>query len=73
MIPSDASRSKKSSESPEVRCILCERRMLVPSERTIEQDDSDLICLSCRALSPEERRVLRTQAMTRILRRATNP
>lgn len=73
MVPSDASLPKGSSESTEVRCILCERRMTVPSMRTVDQHDSERICLSCRALSPEERRVLRTQAMLRMLKREVDP
>lgn len=46
------------------RCILCER--LMPPTDELEPD---LICPQCGALGEEERRVLREQAMVRLLRR----
>jgi hypothetical protein len=54
----------------EARCLLCDQPMPATGAPTaaIASPPGD-ICPACAALSPEERRVLRDEAMTRMLRR----
>ena len=50
-----------------LRCILCEKLLPVPTAAADEQEPA-AICVRCWALTPDERRLLRDRAMTRILR-----
>ena len=55
-------------------CLLCYRRLPTPtvSSAVPLQEDPDAICPVCLALSPEDRRALREQAMVRLMRRASD-
>lgn len=50
----------------EPRCILCDRLMFF-SDGAFRQEETDMICSDCKVLSKEERKELRSQAMTRLL------
>lgn len=54
---------------PRLRCILCESLLPTSVATASSEPMPDSICLRCWALTPDERRVLRDQAMARVLRR----
>jgi hypothetical protein len=51
-----------------LRCILCESLLPVRPATAVEQLP-DPVCLRCWELTPDERRLLRDRAMTRVLRK----
>ena len=53
----------------ENRCLLCDQPMASAGTVTAGASQPGDVCPTCAALSPDERRVLRDQAMTRMLRR----
>jgi hypothetical protein len=55
----------------EVRCLLCDQPMPSKGTTTAGASQPGDMCPDCAALSPDERRVLRDQAMTRMLRRSS--
>lgn len=53
---------------PRLRCILCESLLPPPVPTAAIERMPDPICLKCRALAPDERRVLRDRARVRFWR-----
>lgn len=56
----------------DVRCILCEALVESVETAVLQPEGPDVVCVHCRALAPEERRMLREQAMVRMLREETS-
>ena len=52
----------------DTRCILCDRTL---TEAGLSDESNTTICLTCLALPLAERRKLRDEAMTRLMREAT--
>jgi hypothetical protein len=53
----------------ENRCLLCDEPMASTGTATVAASQPGDMCATCAALTPDERRVLRDEAMTRMLRR----
>ena len=62
------------AEDMVTRCLLCDGGLPAPnmSLPVPLKEDPDAICPACRALTPDERRALREEAMTRLMRRAAD-
>ena len=61
--------SEAAERDRRLRCILCSGELTVATTATIEQEP-DALCSRCRALTPDERRLLRDRAMARVRRGA---
>ena len=52
----------------EPRCILCDRLLMMSDNSPADQQDTDMVCVSCKALPSEDREALRERATARLLR-----